>query len=110
MFQRSPAAHKQIPNGHRQLPSDGRHHQLDFSLAPQQFAAPFSERTLRGAQDRLRSFYQQAAQIGPPMASDAPAPLALTAVVKGGIEPDILDQLGRTAKALDVSNERAHGN
>jgi hypothetical protein len=53
VFQRGPAAHQQIPNGHREFARDGSRRQIEGAFAGQQLFTPLGQRMV-GAQDGLR--------------------------------------------------------
>src|SRR4030095_11877134 len=70
----------------------------------QESLTPFSQ-ARSAAQNRLSTLDHQTAQILAAVSTDATAPLFVSAVVKGWIEAQVLNQLLGIGKALDIANE-----
>ena len=79
-----PAAHHEVPDGDGQFAGQGSDREFDGAFAGQQFFAPLGH-GMGGPKEGLASFDQEAAQILATVAADAALPLALAAVVEGGI-------------------------
>ena len=64
---------------------------------------------MRGTQNRLRGFDEQAAQVFASVPANPSAPFSFTAVVKGRVEANIFDQFACVSKTLDVADDGPQG-
>jgi hypothetical protein len=103
-FQCGPATHHKIPRCNSESARHGGDSQVDGAFTAQQFFAPARQRSSGAPKDRVGSLNQQAAEVLASVATDAAAPLALSAVIESGIQADVLDQLLGMSESLDVSN------
>lgn len=106
---RGPSAHQQVPDGHGQFAGHGGDGQLDGSFAGQESLAPAGQGRLGGTEDGLGGLDQQAAQVLAAVAADAAAPSLVAAVVEGGVEADVFDQLFGMRETVDVAQDRTQG-